>query len=77
MQQLNRYYRRSRISERKFREIIKYFALDLTANRTAQLIGLTHKSVNQIYLKIRLRSAQDCQRNSAFSPLSRIEQSSA
>jgi len=66
MQQLNRYYRRSRISEKKFREIIKYFALDLTANRTAQLIGLTHKSVNQIYLKIRLRLAQDCQRESPF-----------
>jgi len=66
MQQLNRYYRRSRISEKKFREIIKYFALDLTANRTAQLTGLTHKSVNQIYLKIRLRLAQDCQRESPF-----------
>ncbi len=66
MQQLNRYYRRSRISEKKFREIIKYFALDLTANRTAQLTGLTHKTVNQIYLKIRLRLAQDCQRESPF-----------
>ncbi len=66
MQQLNRYYRRSRISEKKFRVIIKYFALDLTANRTAQLTGLTHKSVNQIYLKIRLRLAQDCQRESPF-----------
>ncbi len=66
MQQLNRYYRRSRISEKKFREIIKYFALDLTANRTAQLTGLTHNTVNQIYLKIRLRLAQDCQRESPF-----------
>ena len=66
MQQLNRYYRRSRISEKKFREIIKYFALDLTANRTAQLTGLTHKTVNQIYLKIRLRLAQDGQRESPF-----------
>lgn len=66
MKQLNRYYRRSRISEHKFREIIKYFALDLTANRTAQLTGLTHKSVNQIYLKIRLRLAQDCLRQSPF-----------
>ena len=67
MQQLNRYYRRSRISEHKFREIIKYFALDLTANQTAQLTGLTHKTVNQIFLKIRLRLAQDCQRESPFS----------
>ncbi len=75
MTQLNRYYRRSRISEKKFREIIKYFALDLTANRTAQLTGLTHKSVNQIYLKIRLRLAQDCQRESPFSGEVEVDES--
>lgn len=57
MKQLNRYYRRSRMSEHQFRQIIRYFALDLTANRTAQLTGLTHKTVNQIYLKIRVRLA--------------------
>ena len=68
MTQLNRYYRRSRVTEHKFRLIIKYFALDLTTNRTAQLTGLTHKSVNQIYLKIRQRLAEDCQRQP---PLSR------
>jgi transposase len=75
MQQLNRYYRRSRISEKEFREIIKYFALDLTANRTAQLTGLTHKTVNQIYLKIRLRLAQDCQRESPFSGEVEVDES--
>ncbi len=75
MQQLNRYYRRSRISEKKFREIIKYFARDLTANRTAQLTGLTHKTVNQIYLKIRHRLAQDCQRESPFSGEVEVDES--
>jgi transposase-like protein len=75
MTQLNRYYRRSRISEKKFREIIKYFALDLTANRTAQLTGLTHKTVNQIYLKIRHRLAQDCQRQSPFSGEVEVDES--
>ena len=75
MQQLNRYYRRSRISEHKFREIIKYFALDLTANRTAQLTGLTHKSVNRIFLKIRLRLTQDCQRESPFSGEVEVDES--
>ena len=75
MQQLNRYYRRSRISEHKFREIIKYFALDLTANRTAQLTGLTHKSVNQIFLKIRLRLSEDCQRQSPFSGEVEVDES--
>ena len=66
MKQLNRYYRRSRIAEKKFREIIKYFALDLTANRTAELTGLTHKTVNQIYLKIRQRLAEESLRQSPF-----------
>ncbi len=75
MQQLNRYYRRSRISEKKFREIIKYFALDLTANRTAQLTGLTHKTVNQIYLKVRHRLAQDCLRQSPFSGEVEVDES--
>ncbi len=75
MQQLNRYYRRSHISEKKFREIIKYFALDLTANRTALLTGLTHKTVNQIYLKIRHRLAQDCQRESPFSGEIEVDES--
>jgi transposase len=75
MKQLNRYYRRSRISEHKFRQIIRYFALDLTANRTAQLTGLTHKTVNQIYLKIRVRLAQDCQRQSPFSGEVEVDES--
>ncbi|MDQ3180039.1 MAG: IS1595 family transposase [Acidobacteriota bacterium] len=75
MQQLNCYYRRSRISEKKFREIIKYFVLDLTANRTAVLTGLTHKSVNQIYLKIRHRLAQDCLRQSPFSGEVEVDES--
>ena len=75
MQQLNRYYRRSRISEKKFREIIKCFALDLTANRTAQLTGLTHKTVNPIYLKIRRRLAEDCQRQSPLSGEVEVDES--
>ena len=75
MKQLNRYYRRSRIAEKKFREIIKYFALDLTANKTAQLTGLTHKTVNQIYLKIRQRLVEESQRQSPFSGEVEVDES--
>ncbi len=75
MKQLNRYYRRSRIAEKKFREIIKYFALDLTANKTAKLTGLTHKTVNQIYLKIRQRLAEESQRQSPFSGEVEVDES--
>ncbi len=66
MKQLNRYYRYAKISERKTRQIIKYFALDLTADKTAQICGLTHKSVKQIYLKIRNRIAEQAERASPF-----------
>ena len=67
MKQLNRYYRFAKISERKTRQIIKYFALDLTAQKTAVLTRLTRKSVNEIYLKIRNRVAEECERASPFS----------
>ncbi|MEF3191101.1 MAG: hypothetical protein K6347_00925, partial [Campylobacterales bacterium] len=35
------------------REIIRGFALDLTATQTAELTGITRKSVNRIYHAIR------------------------
>lgn len=66
MKQLNRYYRYAKISERKTRQIIKFFALDLTANRVAQITGLTHQSVNRIFLKIRHRVAAEAMRASPF-----------
>lgn len=55
MKQLNRYYRCAKISERKTRQIIRFFALDLTANKTVELVSMTHQSVNRIFLKIRER----------------------
>ena len=67
MEQLNRYYRCSKISERKFLRVLRHFALDLTANKTAQLTGLTRKSVTTIFLKIRERIAAECERASPFS----------
>ena len=67
MQRRNRYYERSRISEYKFRLLARYFALDLSAADTAELTGLTHKTVNTIFLKIRRCLAEDCERQSPFS----------
>ncbi len=66
MQQLNRYYRQSKISERKMRQIIKYFALDLTASKTAEVVAITRPSVSRIFVKIRQRIAEECQRASPF-----------
>jgi transposase len=61
MTQKNRYFSRSKISEAKFREILRYFAMDLTATDCAQLSGISVRSINSIYLRIRHRLAQYCE----------------
>ncbi|HZH89382.1 MAG TPA: IS1595 family transposase, partial [Pyrinomonadaceae bacterium] len=67
MERPNPFYRRSRISARKFRRLLRLFALDLTATDAAQLTGLTRKSVTMIFLKIRKRIAEECERASPLS----------
>ena len=66
MTRQNRYYKRSRISEAKFRQLVRLFAQDLAASDVAVLTGLQRKSVNIIYFKIRTRIAQACERESPF-----------
>lgn len=67
MREQNRYYRRDHISERKFRQLVRYFAMDFTAADTPQLTGLTRKSITVIFLKIRQRIAEECERASPLS----------
>lgn len=62
----NRYYRRARMGERNFRQLVLYFALDVTASEAALLTGLTRKTVTTIFLKIRRRIARECERRSPF-----------
>ena len=62
----NRYYHRSRISERKFREIVRCFAMDMSASDTARLTMISIRSLNPIFLKIRQRMAQQTERHSIF-----------
>lgn len=61
MTQKNRYYSRSKISEAKFRQLIRYFAMDLTATDCAELTGLSVRSVSSIYQRIRRRLDQQCE----------------
>jgi transposase-like protein len=62
----NRYYKNSKISEAKFRQLLKAFAMDFSASDTAKLIGLSTRSTNSIFLKIRSRIAQYCEIQSPF-----------
>ena len=55
MQPTNRYYKCSKISEVKFRYLLRLFALDLTASDAARLTGLSVRSVNEVSLRLRRR----------------------
>lgn len=59
----------------KFRQIIRYFALDYTATTTAQLVQMSIRSVNSIYLKVRQRIAQFCEQESPLKETAVVHQS--
>jgi hypothetical protein len=52
MPRKNRYYQHSKISEAKFRQLLRLFALDLTASDASRLCALSVRSVNDIYQHI-------------------------
>ena len=49
----NKYIKHSHISEKKFREILKYFCYDETANKTSIYTKISRNTINKIYDKIR------------------------
>ena len=55
MTRKNKYYNRSRISEAKFREIIKYYSIDLNASQIAKLTHLNLNTINKILHMLRQR----------------------
>ena len=71
----NRYCRRSRIAEAKFRQLVRCFALDFTATSTAELIGISVRSVNSVYLKIRRRLAEVCEQSSPLTGSVEVDES--
>lgn len=54
----NKYLGRARISERKFREILMFFAEDETASKTARYSKISRKTINRIFHALRLRIAE-------------------
>ena len=51
----NKYLKRAHINERKFRELLKFFAEDFTVTQIAKFIGLTRVNTHNIIQKIRHR----------------------
>lgn len=66
MAQKNRYLFRGRISERKFRDLLRVFALDITADRAAILASLNHKTAAGIFTLLRHRMAELAQADCPF-----------
>jgi uncharacterized hydantoinase/oxoprolinase family protein len=61
---LNKYLRRSHISEGKFREIIRLFSADLDATQIAEVAKLNRNTINAILSKIRARIASLAEKES-------------
>jgi hypothetical protein len=58
---------RARITRAKFRQLLKLFALDLTAVQITALSGLNRNTVNRYLRLIRQAITQYCERESPFS----------
>ena len=54
----NKYMIRSRISEAKFREILKLFCLDIEAVKISKLSNISRQSINKIIKSIRILIAK-------------------
>jgi len=71
----NRYVNRSKISEAKFRELVRYFAADLDASQIALLSGLNRNTVNRYLKSIRERIAEHCELESPLSGEIEVDES--
>lgn len=71
----NKYYNRSKISEAKFRHLIRCFALDLTATETAQLSSTSLRSVTSIFDKLRKKIAYWCEQSEPFNGTIEVDES--
>jgi len=51
----NRYAKRSKISEAKFRQLLRYFTEDFDSTQTSKLTSISRRTISDIYKKLRLR----------------------
>ena len=60
----NKYIKRAKISEAKFRLLVKFFAHDLDAKTIASLTMLNRNTVNRYLTLFRKRIAEVCEQQS-------------
>ena len=71
----SKYLSRSRISDAKFREIIRLFSLDIEATKIAVICKLNRNSVNRILRLVRTRLAEYCEEQSPYSGVVEVDES--
>ena len=71
----NKYIIRSRISEAKFREILKYFTEDIEASKISNLTKISEVTLCKIFREIRALMSKECEKISKFSGEIEIDES--
>ena len=62
----NKYANRSKISEKKIRQIVKLFSIDLDASQITKISDLNRNTINRYITGIRKRIAEFCESQSPF-----------
>ena len=62
----NRYFKSSKLSSGKTREIVKYFAMDFEITKISKLTYLDRKTINRNIQKIRRKIVKYCEELSRF-----------
>lgn len=65
MQRKNRYIARARISEKRFRTFLRWFAAGFSAAIIARRARMNRNTVNKLSLLVRTRMAEDCLKTDA------------
>ena len=63
----NKYIYRSRISEKKFREILKYFAEDIEVSKISNSTKISEATLCKIFREIRILMSKECEKISKIS----------
>jgi len=71
----NKYANRSKISEAKFRQIVKLFAADLDAGQIAEVANVNHNTINRYLTAIRERIAEYCTVSSPVNGVVEVDES--
>jgi len=71
----NKYCKRSHISEKKFRGLVRLFSLDIEAKKVAEVLGLNRNTVNRYFMKIRERIAEHCEHTTRESGVFEVDES--